>query len=80
MLAVVCDQNFLAELGTILARYARWLYHQLGDFVSVSPCLLFFTTHYLGEVSDRVDSWVKHTRELAEAERNNLVKVGNLLV
>ena len=80
MLAVVCDQNFLAELGTILARYARWLYHQLGGFVRVSPGLLFFTTHYLGEVSDRVDSRIKHTRELAEAERNNLVKVGNLLV
>ena len=79
-MAVVCDQNFLAELGAILARYARWLYHQLGGFVSVSPGLLFFTTHYLGEVSYRVDSWIKHTRELAEAERNNLVKVGNLLV
>jgi len=80
VLAVVCDQNFLAELGAIFARYTRWLYHQLGGFVSVSPGLLFFTMHYLGEVSDRVDSRVKHTRELAEAERNNLVKVGNLLV
>lgn len=79
-MAVVCNQDFLAVLGTILARYASWLDHQLGGFVSISPGLLFLTTHYLGEVSDRVDSRVKHTRELAEAERDNLVKVGNLLV
>ena len=41
----------------------------MGSFISVSPSLILFTAHNLGEIGDGVDTGVKHTRELAEAER-----------